>query len=565
MNVKQCSFFSISVCLIYAVLVFFQTGCKTDRVSADLILKNGHIITLNSSNAIVNAVAVKDGRIFRTGSDKDIEEYTGSDTKVIDLKGQTVVPGLIDAHGHVLGLGKFLNNIDLKGTLSYQEVVELVRKKAETVPEGSWILGRGWDQNDWENTDFPHHTLLSEAVPNHPVWLTRIDGHAGLANAKAMELADVGRETRAPAGGKLYSDEQGELTGVFVDNAEALIYDVIPGLTEKEKADLLTAAGQHCASVGLTMVGDAGIPADQIVLYKQLIDEGKLAVRVYAMLDQPKPDVDVHAYFSDNRILNTGDFMFSVRSVKLYMDGALGSRGAAMIQPYSDDPGNTGLVTIEKSVALDICRIALEEGFQVCTHAIGDKGNRLILDVYENALEGSETDDHRFRVEHAQILSPEDIPRFSKLGVIPSMQPTHATSDMYWAEERVGPDRIKGAYAWRSLMNSGSKIPCGSDFPIESNNPLLGIYAAVTRQDVKGYPEGGWYPEEKMTRLEALKGFTVWAAESMFLEEHKGSIEEGKLADFTVLSKDIMTIEPSEMLNTQVVYTIVGGKIVYKK
>lgn len=548
------------------LVTFFMTfsACKLEKKEATLILKNGNIVTVDNHFTYAQAIAVNGNKIIKVGSNNEINRLSNKNTKIIDLKGKTVVPGLIDAHGHLLGLGQFLENIDLKETKSFEDIVEKVKEKAKSVPIGTWILGRGWDQNDWENQDFPVHELLSKAVPNHPVWLTRIDGHAGLANQKAMEMAKITSSTTIPSGGKAIKNEKGKFTGVFVDNAEWLIRKVIPALSDEDKLRLLEKAGTDCLSKGLTSMGDAGIPVSQIKLYKKLVDSGKMPIRIYAMLDQPEK-TDYDKFFLENKIDSYGDNMFFVKSVKLYVDGALGSRGAAMLEPYSDDPENMGLITIEKEDALKITEAALRNGIQVCTHAIGDKGNRLILDIYEEALKTAKKADTRFRVEHAQIISEKDIPRFQELNVIPSMQPTHATSDMYWAEKRVGKERIEGAYAWRSILDSGCIIPCGSDFPIESNDPLLGFYAAVTRQDTKQYPEGGWYPKQKMTREEALKGFTIWAAKAGFMENFKGSIEVGKLADFTVLSKDIMKIESKEILTTEVEYTVVDGKVMYKK
>jgi predicted amidohydrolase YtcJ len=437
----------------------------------------------------------------------------------------------------------------------------------KTVEPGEWITGGRWDQNDWEDKSFPVHDSLSLVSPNNPVYLTRIDGNAGFANKKALEIAGITKDTPDPFGGVIVRKSDGEPTGVLVNRAMNKVTENIPRDSEERYREKFLKAVNSCLKVGLTGVHEAGVGPHAIGMYKDLIDKGRLKMRIYAMLGEEEDlplDIDLVDYFKKHRIEKYGNHMLSVRSIKLFFDGALGSRGAAFFEPYEDDPQNSGLLRITPEYIYKISEAALKADMGVNTHCIGIRGNRLCLDAYEKALKENPQDDHRFRIEHAQIVRREDVKKFVSLGVIPSMQPTHCTSDMYFVEDRVGKKRAEGAYAWRWFIDAGLVIPCGSDFPVESNNPMLGIYAAITRQDVKGWPETGWYPEQRMSREEAIKGFTVWAAYSAFQEDVLGSIEVGKYADFTVLDKDILQIEPREILTTKAVYTIVGGKIRYR-
>jgi predicted amidohydrolase YtcJ len=422
-----------------------------------------------------------------------------------------------------------------------------------------WVLGGRWDHESWSAKELPTHQELSKAVPDRPVWLRRVDGHAGLANKKAMELAGVNKDTPSPAGGEIIRDAKGEPTGVFVDNAMTLITRRIPAGAMGSSEDLLLKAQEMCLAAGLTGVHDAGVSPAEIGVYQKLAESGKLKIRVYAMVAgyYAMKWFDEHEPVAGDRI--------SVRAAKLYMDGAMGSRGAWMLEPYADRPRDAegkpyvGLAVSETSLIEAVARHAVERGYQVCTHAIGDRGNREVLDAYERAGAVRK----RFRIEHAQLLSMADVPRFAELGVIPSMQPTHCTSDMRWVDERVGPERSKGAYAWASLLKTGVKIAGGSDFPVESHNPFLGIYAAVTREDVNGSPAGGWHPAEKMTREEALRAFTIDAAYAGFAEGDRGSLAVGKSADFVVIDRDVMTCEEREIAGTKVLKTVVGGEEVF--
>ncbi len=537
-----------------------KTGSDIGKDAADTVFVNGNVITMDPEHPKAQAVAIIGDRIILVGTNEEAMNTTDEGTEVIDLGGKTVVPGLIDAHCHVASYGDSLRKLNLVGTESLEEIIALVKEKVKKSKPGEWIVGRGWDQNDWKKKHFPTNDALSAISPDNPVYLTRICGHAAFVNRLALKLAGVTKDTLDPPGGKIHKDPvTGEPTGVLIDTASSLVSGVRPGMTRRELRECIELAINECLKVGLTGVHDAGVSATEIAIYKELASEGKLNLRVYAMVDGGS------GYWLANKpeIGAAGGFL-TVRSIKLFSDGALGSRGAALLAPYSDSPGNSGLLTMTTDAISAVTQKALCEGYQVCTHAIGDRANRVVLDGYEAALKAVPVKDHRLRVEHAQVLAPEDIPRFGKLGIIASMQPTHCTSDMYWAGDRLGAERVKGAYVWRSLLKTGAKIASGSDFPIESNNPLWGIYAAVTRQDHKGWPEGGWFPQQRMTREEALRSFTVDAAYAAFEEKLKGSLAPGRLADMTVLSKDIMSVPAAEILDTHVEMTIIGGKTVYK-
>jgi len=550
------------VFLIIALTGMFTMSC-TSRKQADMVIIGGKVVTVDSDFSITEAVAVQDDKIMFVGTNIDVKEYISSTTNVIELNGELVLPGLIDSHGHLTGYGKSLEHIDLVGTKSYQEVVDLVKDKVKTVQSGEWIQGRGWDQNDWVIKEFPLHIALSKISPENPVILSRIDGHALLVNQKAMELARVNESTPNTDGGKIIRDSNGLLSGIFVDNAERLITDHVPKYSIEKILSIIMNAANHCAELGLAGVGDAGIPTSRIDDYKYLIDNNNMPIRINAMLTDTVVS-DISQFLQKYKVDSYGNDFLRVKSIKLYADGALGSRGAALLEPYSDDPGNSGLIVTDNSHMIEVCKAALESDIQVCTHAIGDKAIRTMLDIYEEALYKNPNTDHRFRIEHSQIVNLDDVPRYAELGVIPAMQPQHAVSDMPWTEDRLGPDRVKGAYAFRSFLDDGVIIPCGSDFPIEVPNPLMGIHNAVTRQDEHGNPKGGWFPEQRMTIEEAIKGYTIWAAYAAFQENILGSIEIGKYADFTILDHDILTIEPSEILKTKPIYTIVGGEVKYQ-
>jgi len=531
--------------------------------SADLVVTNARIYTVDDARPVVEALAVRDGRVLFVGSAREAMALKGSATRVLDAGGRTIVPGITDAHAHLLGLGQALRRVDLRGTRSYEEVIQRVAGRARQVPAGTWIMGRGWDQNDWGDTRFPTHEALSRAVPDHPVWLERVDGHAGLANARAMQAANVTAATKDPEGGRIERGEGGAPTGVFVDNAQALVERAVPAATREETRAAVLAAIKEANRWGLTGMHDAGASRATIDVYEELAKAGTFDLRTYVMVSDDSTDIGHYLARGPQSELYGGRLW--IRALKLYADGALGSRGAALLEPYSDDPRNSGLLVSAPEHIRAVATRALGAGFQVNTHAIGDRGNRLVLDAYERALAERPTADHRFRIEHAQILSPDDIPRFAELGVLPSMQASHQTSDMYWAGTRLGPTRLLGAYAWRALLNTGTVVPNGSDAPVEQVNPLISFHAALARQDAQNWPSGGWYPEQRMTRDEALRSMTIWPAYAAFQERVLGSLTPGKYADFVVLDQEIMQVPAELILKTNVVATYVGGRPVYER
>ena len=553
---------------ILILMTFTIIAISCGRPSpADLVLRGGKVATVDENFSIHEAVAVRGDKIIFVGSNKEVEKYILPSTDIIDCSGKLVLPGLTDAHAHIHSLGDELTTLNVTGTTSYQEIIDRVAARVQTSEPGEWIVGGRWDQNDWEDRSFPVHIPLSEVSPDNPVYLNRIDGNAAFANQRALEIAGITKDTHDPVGGFIIRDENGEPTGVLVNRAMNLVSDHIPADSDEQFKQKFLRAVRSCLSVGLTGVHEAGIGSKHINLYKNLIDRSQLNMRIYAMLGEEKDlplDLDLVDYFKKNRIEEYGHHLLSVRSIKLFFDGALGSRGAAFFKPYEDDPNNSGLLRITSEYIYEISKAALEADMGVNTHCIGIRGNRLCLGAYEKALQEKPKPNHRFRIEHAQIIESQDVEKFASLGILPSMQPTHCTSDMYFVEDRIGQERAKGGYAWRWFLDAGLVIPCGSDFPVESNNPLLGIYAAITRQDPSGWPEGGWHPEQRMTIDEAIKGFTIWAAYGAFQEDVLGSIEVGKYGDFTVLDKDILEIDPKEILNTKVMYTIVGGQIRYR-
>ena len=532
------------------------------QAAVDLIVTNARIYTVDAARPVVEALAVREGRVAFIGDARGALSLKGPQTRVVDLGGRTVIPGMVDAHGHIAGLGSALAIVDLTGSSSYDEVVARVAAKARTMQVGEWVTGRGWDQNRWGDTRFPTHEKLSAAVPDNPVYLTRVDGHAGLANRKAMAVAGLSAATKDPEGGHIERGADGGPSGVFVDNAQGLLGDKIPRLTREELKRHVQAAIAEAQRWGLTGVHDAGAGGDVLDVYEELGKSGLLNFRLYAMIGDDAATLDRWLARGPQSGLHGGTLW--VRSIKLYIDGAMGSRGAALLEPYSDDPKNTGLFVSPPAHIREVAIRALKAGFQVNTHAIGDRGNRVVLDAYEAALATTPVADHRFRIEHAQILNHDDIPRFAKLGVIPSMQASHQTSDMYWIGSRLDAGRLPGAYAWRSLIDAGVVVPNGSDFPVEQVNPLISFHAAVTRQDAENWPPGGWYPEQRMTRDEALKSMTIWPAFAAFQERDLGSLTPGKYADFVVLDQDIMRAPAETLLRTRVLSTWIGGKSVYE-
>ena len=532
-------------------------------VAADLVVTNARVYTADDARPLVEAFAVRGGRVVFTGSAREAKALTGANTRVVDAGGRTVIPGMVDGHAHFAGLAQKLRSVDLVGTKSLTEVIERVVERAKRTPKGSWIIGRGWDQNAWGNTAFPTHEALSAAAPDHPVILERVDGHAAYVNAAAMQLAGLTATTKDPSGGKIIRDAKGNPTGVLIDRASNLVESKVPPLSRDEMRAALKDAVARMHSLGLVGMHDAGASRENIDLFEAMAQQGDLNLRLYVMIGDDAKALEHYFQVGPRSALYDGQVW--VRAVKLYADGAMGSRGAALLEPYSDDPNNSGLLLSAPAHIEEVAKRGLAAGFQINTHAIGDRGNRVVLDAYEKALNARPTADHRFRVEHAQILHQDDIPRFAQLGVIPSMQASHQTSDMYWIGKRLGPTRLYGAYAWQSLLQTGVVIPNGSDFPVEEVNPLISFHASIARQDARDWPAGGWYPEQRMSREDALRSMTLWPAYAGFQEQAMGSITPGKYADFVVLDQDIIRVPASLVLTTRVLETWVGGKRVFSR
>ncbi len=535
--------------LLSILVLTALTSCQ-QKIKVDSVVINANVYTVNSSFDKAEAFAIKDGKFIEVGNSKDIQEKYTSDN-LIDAKGQTIVPGFIDAHCHFLSLGFASQEVDLFGTKSFDEVVTKIADFSKT-HNVNYIRGMGWDQNDWEEKEFPDNKLLTKLFPDTPIAVERVDGHAILCNQAALDLGKVTINSKID-GGELVA-ENGELTGVLIDNAIDLVMSHWPKATRNDVVNALLKAQDICFGYGLTTVNDAGLDRGVIEIIDSLQKTGDLKMRVYAMVSGTPNNVD---YYLNKGIVKTDKL--DVRSFKFYADGALGSRGALLRKPYSDKPNHFGLqLTDLKTFDTYAKRIANSE-YQMNTHAIGDSANHAVLRIYKNALEGKK--DRRWKIEHAQVISPEDFELFDD--IIPSVQPTHATSDMYWAEDRLGHERIKGAYAYKELLNHYGKVALGTDFPVEQVSPFLTFYAAVARQDVKGYPEDGFQMENSLSREETLKGMTIWAAYSNFEEGEKGSIEAGKFADFIILDKNIMEVPVKDIPEMKTIQTFVGGESVF--
>jgi predicted amidohydrolase YtcJ len=531
---------------------------------ADLIIHNARIYTADAGNSTADAVAIRGDRIALVGANADVLSLRGGATRVIDARQRAIVPGLHDAHGHFAELGASLQVVDLRGTASLDEVVARVSRRVQGTTPGEWVLGRGWDQNDWADSEWPTHQALSAVSPNNPVYLTRVDGHAGLANQQALAAAGVTRATPAPAGGRIMRDAAGNPTGVLVDRAEDLITRRIPPVSAPQLDAQALLADTTLTRLGLTTVHDAGSPAAVVESYRRLVDAGRLKTRLYVM--RIGTLTELTPFFEAGPVADDGNRRLAVRAIKIVADGALGSRGAALLEPYADEPGTSGLLTTPPEQVYALTLAASRAGFQVATHAIGDRANRIVLDMFERVLrEVPGARDLRHRIEHAQILDAAEIPRFARLGIVASMQPTHATSDMPWVPARIGSDRMdEGAYVWAKLRAAGTRIAAGSDFPVEEPNPLFGFYAAITRQDRSGQPAGGWLPAERMSRVDALRALTIDAAYAAHAETLVGSLEAGKRADLVMLSDDIMRVPPQQILRTSVRLTVIGGEVAYE-
>ena len=567
---------------ILCITILSIFGCSGDR-AADLVVQNGNIYTVEVNSPKAFAVAVKGGRIIAVGSNPDIDPFVGKKTRVVDLEGLTMIPGFIESHGHIMGLGSSKMKLDLNGIKDYDELVDIVANAvSETVP-GEWILGRGWHQSKWTPQPetmvkgFQTHHKLSAVSPDNPVYLTHASGHAGFANAKAMEIAGIlsGTEFDMELGdeiflkrddGEIIRDENGTPTGVFNEVAQRLISKHIPDESDAYRDKSLELAIEECLQNGVTSFQDAGSGRSSIATYRRFLDSGMMKIRLYVMLTSRDPDL-LEDWYQRGPEIGLGNNFLTIRSIKLNSDGALGSRGAWLLADYNDRPGHAGMATQPMSYIHEVAENGLLSGFQVNTHSIGDRAVREVLNQYESVfkLHPDVNNDHRFRIEHAQHIDPEDIPRFSEMGVIAAIQGIHLSSDRPWAINRLGVKRIEeGAYVWRNLLKSGAVVINGTDVPVEPISPIESFYASVTRKTLKGEPADGYEPWQKMTRVEALKSYTLSAAYGAFEEDFKGSVEVGKVADFTVLSHDIMTVPDDVILDTKIIYTIVNGKIEYK-
>ena len=552
------------------IITFILFGCESN--DADLIIENGTIYTMNDLNPIIEAVAVKNGKIIGLGSKSHIKSFESKNTKTLDLKGYTMTPGLIEGHGHFMGLGYSKMRLDLSTVANYNELVNMVADAVSNAKPGEWILGRGWHQSKWDTKPldlvkgFQTHNKLSQVSPDNPVWLKHASGHAAFGNAKAMEIAGVTAETEFGFGGEIIKDLKGNPTGVFNERAQGLVSRYVEEEGDGDSQRALQLAIKECLENGITSFQDAGSGTDAINSIREGLSNGDLKVRLYVMLTSRDPEL-LKAWYKKGPEIGTGNDYLTIRSIKLNADGALGSRGAWLLDDYRDRPGHFGMATQSMEYVYEVSKDGLANGFQVNTHAIGDRANREVLDQYQKVFnERPELAlDHRWRIEHAQHIDPIDIPRFGKMGVIPSIQGIHMSSDRPWAIDRLGEKRIKdGAYVWRDLINTGAIIINGTDVPVEPINPIASLYASSTRQTLSGSPVGGYEPYQKMTRLEALKSYTINAAHGAFEEDIKGTIDIGKYADFTIFSQNIITVPDDQLLNTKIKYTIINGEIEYQ-
>lgn len=533
----------------------------------DLLLVNGTVHTMDARRPVAEAVGVRQGRIVFVGSNREAEVFRASALRLVDLAGATVVPGLNDAHLHLAGIGFRELSFDLEGTKGVADLQARLKAQVAQAGPGQWIVGRGWIETHWSPATFPTARDLDEVAPDHPVALERADGHATVVNSLALKLARIDRTTPNPPGGEILRHaDSGEATGMLIDKAAALVGRLIPPPTPADVERALVVAARREAALGWTAVQIAGHGYDEAELVRRLVAEGRIRLRIYDAVSAPGPDAE--RLLAEGPVLGESDGRYTRRGVKLYIDGALGSRGAALLAPYADYPQSSGLLMKREEELRPFLAAALRRGIQVQTHAIGDRGNRMVLDLYEQVFGEVMAADRRvpeprWRIEHAQIIDPADIPRFARLGVIASMQPSHAIGDLYFAPKRLGPDRLAGAYAWQSLLRSGAIVAAGSDAPVERGEPMIEFYAAVARRSLDGFANEDWHPEQRMTREQALRALTLDAAYAAFEEQERGSIEVGKRADLTVLSADIMSIPEPEILKTRCLMTVVGGEVVH--
>lgn len=542
--------------LLVSVLIILLAACK-GKTAADTLFVNGTVYTVDSAFSKTEAVAVKEGKIIATGTTAELQQKFDA-KETVDLQGKFMYPGFIDAHAHFYRYGLGLQTADLTGTTSWNDILQRLSEfsKGLAPAKGDWIIGRGWDQNDWAVKEFPTNEQLNKLFPDNPVILTRVDGHAAVVNDLALQQAGITAQTKLTGGDVFLVN--GKPTGVLIDNAIDLVSTKIPAANEKQIKDALMAAQKNCFAAGLTTIVDCGIDYDDVLQIEKANASGDLKMRLYVMLSDAKKNYE--AIFKRGKIKTD---RLNVRSFKVYGDGALGSRGACLLEPYTDKAHHYGFLLSNPEHFDSVAAVLYNNQFQMCTHAIGDSGNRTILHIYGKYLK--ETNDLRWRIEHAQVVNENDFALFGKYSIVPSVQPTHATSDMYWAEERLGPKRVKGAYAFNDLLKQNGWIPLGTDFPVEDIDPLKTFYAAVFRKDAKGWPEQGYQTENALTREATLRGMTIWAARSNFEENEKGSIEKGKFADFVVLDTDLMTASFEQVLKTTVLKTICGGETVFSK
>ena len=536
------------------IVSIFLFACN-QREKIDLLVYNATIYTVDSTFSVTDAIAVKDGKIIETGKTGDLQNKFEAIEK-IDANGKFIYPGFIDAHAHFVGYGLGLQTVDLVGTESWEDILHRLDDFAKNKNKGQWLIGRGWDQNDWPVKDFPTNEKLNELYPDRPVFLRRVDGHAAIVNQKALDIAGV------KAGDKLTGGEvevkNGKLTGILIDNAIGLVASKIPEPDAAQMNEALLDAQKNCFAVGLTTVDDCGLDYKTVLFIDSIHKKGDLKMRIYAMLSDGRENYDFifqHGKIKTDRL--------NVRSFKVYADGALGSRGACLLQPYSDKPGWSGFLLSSQQHFDSVANILSQKDFQMCTHAIGDSGNRTMLMIYAKYLKGK--NNSRWRIEHAQVINENDFKLFGENNIIPSVQPTHATSDMYWAADRLGKERVKGAYAYKQLLEQNGWIPLGTDFPVEDISPFKTFYAAVVRRDAKGWPADGYQKENALTREEAMRGMTIWAAKANFEENEKGSLEKGKFADFVILDQDLMKAGEKDLLNTKVLKTFLSGEKVFEK
>jgi predicted amidohydrolase YtcJ len=539
---------------------------KRNRMDVDLIFVNGNIYTVNEHQPHAEAVAVENGRIAFAGSNDDAKKFHAA--QVVDLHGKTVVPGLTDSHCHIFGIGEREMRLNLEGTNTLEDFIAKVRERVVKTERGKWITGRGWIETFWKPPQFPSRQDLDKIAPNNPVYLTRADGHAVIVNSAALKIANIDKNTSNPFGGEILKDRtSSEPTGMLLDNAQDLVAKNIPKPTEPEREQALLLGVDREIKLGWCEIQNAGSHKEDVDLIRKLYGDGKVKLRMINAVYGP--GADAQNFLREGSTIDAYDHGFTQRTIKVVFDGALGSRGAALLKPYNDAPATAGYLTEKPEDLSPMFEEALRRGIQVETHAIGDRANRTILDLYEAAFkvvppERRKIREPRWRIEHAQIVDPADIPRFAKLGVIPSMQPSHAISDLFFAPSRLGMQRLAGAYAWQTLIKSGCIIAGGSDAPVERGEPMIEFYAAISRKSVKGFSGEGWHPEQAISREQALKMFTLWPAYAAFEENDKGKIDIGMLADFTVLSADIMKIPEPEILKTHCVMTVIGGEVAYE-